>query len=111
MHLVYLEQEIELLALVTARGEFALNVFDDVLNLRVVGIHEGALEGARKEGVGKISGIGRAAGAHGDKARQVLVFRAQPVKHPAADGRPYLLHLTGVLHVGGRAMRRGVGIG
>ena len=88
MHLVYLEQEIELLALVTARGEFALNVFDDVLNLRVVGIHKGSLEGAGKEGVGKISGIGRAAGAHGDEAGQVLVFRAQSVKYPAANGRP-----------------------
>ena len=69
------------------------------------------MEGARKEGVGKISGIGRAAGAHGDEAGQVLVFRAQPVKYPAANGRPYLLHLAGVLHVSSRTVRRCVGVG
>jgi hypothetical protein len=66
------------------RGVVVFDVFDEFLDAGVFGVDVGALENAGEEAALPVLGfLDRiAAGAHGDEAGKVLVFRAEAVSDP-----------------------------
>jgi len=101
--LVQLADEVELLALRVLRGEFALEVGDDLVR-RSTGAEGGvgALVEGREEG--RSAGVGAA--AEGDEAREILAFGTQTVEDPGAEGRLGEDRRAGVHQLGGRAVGR-----
>jgi hypothetical protein len=65
----------------------------------MLGIDEGALEGAGEKAGLPILGIldRHSAGAHGDEAGQVFVLSAEAVEHPGTEARPGL-HAIAAIH-------------
>ena len=70
-------------------GRVVADVLDQLLDLGVLGVDVGALVGTRKKRRSPVLGCHDriATGAHGDEARQVLVFRAQAVSDPGPHAR------------------------
>ena len=62
----------------------AADVFDELVEFAVLGVDESALEGSGEEAGLPVFGIfdRHAAGAHGDEAGEVLIFRAEAVEDP-----------------------------
>ena len=89
LHLIDLCQEVELLALLFAGEPGVLQIRDDCVGLHVVDIHVGTGIGTGQEGISPVGtfAAGQSARGHGDKARQVLRFRAQPVSEPSTEAR------------------------
>lgn len=77
----------------------AADVLDEFLQLRVLGVDKGPLIHAGQEAVLPVLRVldGVASGAHRDEAGQVLVLRAEAVKHPRAEAGPRL-HGVAAVH-------------
>jgi hypothetical protein len=91
-------EQIELPPLRGGGGVRMGDVLDQPGQLLVLGVDEGPLERAGQEGRLPVLGIldRKAAGAHGEKARQVLVLGPQAIQHPGADAGPRLDRVAAV---------------
>src|SRR5215472_3004106 len=85
--LVQLEEQVELAALLGERFVVVANVADELVELGVLRVDVGALVDAGQEtGLPVLRLLyGIAAGAHGDEAGEVLIFRAEAVGDPGAE--------------------------
>src|SRR5437762_11166299 len=87
MFLVELVQEVELPALLLKRSVVVADVFDELLELRVLRVDERSLIHAGQESGTPVLGFldGITARTHREESRQVQVLRAEPERHPGTD--------------------------
>ena len=86
---VELVHQIQLAPLLGQRRVRVVDVLDDLVNARSLGVDAHALVHARQKGRLPVGTAARrrAAGAQGNKPGHVLVFRSQTVKHPRPQAR------------------------
>ena len=109
---VEFEEEVELFALLGGRGVVAADVFDEFLDAGLLRVDERALVDTGEEaGLPVFAVLDRiTAGAHGDEAGEVLIFRAESVGDPGAEAGSALDGVTAVHEHEGWLVIRDVGL-